>query len=140
MPEIKGDRGAMMEKKRSKGITALGVVTITLNALCASPFLMLLTIPVEGGKLLKIPFALIPLILCIAGVVCGINLLRLLKLKFILIVIDVTIIYYILYIAFAVLVLESSSLDLIVLASFFIILNAIILWVVTRPKVKEQFK
>lgn len=140
MPEIKGDRGAMMEKKRSKGITALGVVTITLNALCASPFLMLLTIPIKGGKLLKIPFALIPLILCIAGVVCGINLLRLLKLKFILIVIDVTIIYYILYIAFAVLVLESSSLDLIVLASFFIILNAIILWVVTRPKVKEQFK
>jgi len=130
----------MMEKKRSKGITALGVVTITLNALCASPFLMLLAIPIESDKLLKIPFALIPLILCVAGVVCGINLLRLLKLKFILIVINVTIIYYILYAAFAVLVLESSSLDLIVLASFFIILNAIILWVVTRPKVKEQFK
>jgi len=128
----------MMEKKRSKGVTVLGVTTIILNCLLASPFLMLLLIPVEpgGDKLLKIPLGLIPLGLSIAGVFCGINLLRLVRLRFIFTIVNITLVYYLLGTIFAAM---QKSPDLIALILSPIILNVIILWAITRPKVKEQF-
>ena len=126
-----------MEKKRSKGITILGVTTIVLNALYLSPFALLLGIPTAGDSLLKIPLAGIPLVLSLLGIFCGVNLIRRVKLRLTLAIINVTIIYYFLFVIFAIM---AKFPDLIVLILFPIILNAVILWVVQRHNVKEQFK
>ena len=87
-----------MEKKRSKGITILGVTAIVLNSLYLAPFALLLGIPAEGDKLLKIPLAGIPFVLSLLGIFCGVNLIRRVKLQLTLVIVNVTIIYYFLII------------------------------------------
>lgn len=128
----------MMEKKGPKGFTVLGVIAIILNTLFLSPFALLLGIPVESDKLLKIPLAAIPLVLTFLGIFCGVNLIRRTRLRLILVIVKTTIIYYFLLIIFAITAKYPD--DLIILISFPIILNVVILSIVHRPQVKEQFK
>ncbi len=130
----------MMEKKMSIGITVLGVITVILNFIFLSPFMMLLGIPVEPfkDKLLKVPLAAIPLVLSLLGIFCGVNLLRRVKLRLTLIIVKITIIYYILYAIF--MIIGKFPADIYVLILFPVILNVAMLYALTRPKVKEQFR
>ena len=129
-----------MEKKKSIGITILGVTVIILNIICLSPFMMLLGIPVEPfqDKLLKIPLGAIPAVLSLLGVFCGINLMRRVNLRLTLIIVKTAIVYYILCAIFMIII--KYPVDIVILLLLPVILNTAIFCILTRPKVKEQFK